>query len=51
MPELQRLADEFGATFQGVRFKGKDVQQQVETFVNETMPETFTDIFPPSLRA
>ena len=47
VPELQRLADEFGTTFQGVRFKGKDVQQQVETFINETMPETFNDIFSP----
>ena len=47
VPELQRLADEFGATFKDVRFKGKDVQEQVGTFVNETIPETFNEIFSP----
>ena len=47
VPELQRLADEFGATFEGVRFQGKDVEKQVSTFLNETIPTTFDNIFSP----
>lgn len=51
VPELRRLADEFSASFRNVRFKGKDIQKQVERFVQEQLPETFNSIFNPLLES
>ena len=49
LPILQQLTESFGNALDNVKFEGKNLEEQVKTFVEDTIPSTFDHLFTPFL--